>query len=137
MRSPLFACRRLKCTSCSLIAAYMRTGALTRPNEIAPLQSARGMHGDGPRGSPSNPRSGRVELDAHVLVGTPLLHAGALAQGVLVAHGERLLGDEREAARPERARTDDVELGREQRYVGPDVEPGEEADHDREDAVGA
>src|SRR3954465_3736175 len=53
MRAPLLACSMLKCTLCSLIAAYMRTGTLTRPNEIAPVQSARGMQGDG-RGRPGS-----------------------------------------------------------------------------------
>src|SRR4051812_5035526 len=56
MREPLLACSRLKCTLCSLIAVYMRTGALTRPNEMAPLQSARGMLSDRRRDDRSNVR---------------------------------------------------------------------------------
>src|SRR5437763_1459394 len=42
MRPPSGACSWLKRRSFSLMAVYMRTGALTRPNEILPVQTARG-----------------------------------------------------------------------------------------------
>src|SRR3712207_2459988 len=44
MRPPSGSWMRLKWRSCSSIALYMRTGTLTRPNEIAPVHSERGMH---------------------------------------------------------------------------------------------
>src|SRR5216110_929102 len=41
-----FTCSRLKWSVCSVIALYIRTGTATSPNEIVPLQIARGMlHG--------------------------------------------------------------------------------------------
>src|SRR5262245_59130446 len=107
MRSASFARTRWKCTSWSLIAEYMRTGALTRPNEIAPVQSARGMLGGCRAGAPSNVR----ELHLDVLVRPPLLDLRPLPQRALVAGNERLLAQQREAARPQRAHAHDVDLG--------------------------
>src|SRR6185437_9135875 len=42
MRPPSGSCSWLKRRSFSAMAVYMRTGAFTRPNEMAPVQTARG-----------------------------------------------------------------------------------------------
>src|SRR3954466_5724046 len=117
----------LKCTLCSLIAVNMRTGTLTRPNEIAPLQSARGMRGRLPGLRRLNLRLGRLEGDAHILVGSSLLDPRALAQRILVPERQGLLADHREAPRPELARMHGVDLGREQGHHRAEVHPREQA----------
>src|SRR6202158_4274189 len=47
-RTPSRLCNRWKCTSCDWVAVYKRTGMLTSPNEIVPLQMARADLGDSP-----------------------------------------------------------------------------------------
>ena len=65
------------------------------------------------------------------------LRIGSQKQSLFVGCGRRFLARTGEAARPEFLCRNDVALPGDDRYVGGEVEPREQADHEREGAVGA